>query len=117
MPPGLKQHKVTKAFTAFLTSATGEAQLYAQIADGTLKNTNKIAAERQAIQKHRGPGKLTHGEMKNISDKLFDLQLKPGAAALTNSSANQSGLSAKEVEFLRIHPPLDRLVVAYFAAY
>src|SRR6266851_446566 len=117
MPPGLKQHKVTKAFTAFLTSVSGEAQLDAQIADGTLKNTKKIAAERQAIQKHRGPGKLTHGEMKNFADKLFDLQLKPGAAALTNSSANQSGLSAKGVEFLRTHPPLDRMFVAYFEAY
>jgi hypothetical protein len=117
MPPGLKQHKVTKAFTAFLTSASGEAQLDAQIADGTLKSMKKIAEERQSIQKHRGPDKLTHGEMKNFADKLFDLQLKPGAAALTNSSANLSGLSAKEVEFLRTHPPSDRMFVAYFEAY
>jgi hypothetical protein len=117
MPPGLKQHKVTKALTEFLTSASGEAQLDAQIADGTLRDPRQISAERKAIQKHSGPSKLTHGEMKSFADKLFDLQLKPGAAALTNSSPNLSALSPKEVAFLNAHPPLDKMFTAYFEAY
>jgi hypothetical protein len=117
MPPALKQHKVTKAFTEFLTSASGEAQLDAQIADRRLADTTLIAAERQAIQKHSGPTKLTHGQMKDFADKLFDLQLKPGAATLTKSSVNPSGLSSKDVEFLKTHPPLDQMFIEYFKAY
>ncbi len=117
LPPGLREQKVTNAFTDFLTSVSGEAQLDAQIADRTLTDTKKIAAEREAIRKHRAPSKLTHGEMKDFADKLFDLQLKPGAAPLTNSSANKSGLTAKEIQFLSTHPPLDTTFIAYFEAY
>jgi hypothetical protein len=117
LPLGLQQHKVTKAFTEFLTSVSGEAQLDAQVADGTLKDSVQIAAEREAIRKHSAPSKLAHGEMKDFADKLFDLQLKPGAASLVNSPANQSGLSAKQAEFLKAHPPLNQTFIAYFEAY
>ena len=117
LPPGLQQHRVTTKLTRFLTSVSGEAQLDAQIADGTLMDTNQIAAERQAIQKHGSPSKLTHGEMKDFADKLFDLQLKPGAAALAGTSIDKSGLSAKDIQFLGSHPPLDQAFVKYFEAY
>jgi hypothetical protein len=116
LPPGLQQHKVTITFTELLSSVTGEAQLDAQVADGTLTDSGQIEAEREAIRKHSAPSTLTHGETKDFAEKLFDLQLKP-AADLTNSSVNESGLSAKEVEFLKIHPPLDKTFVAYFEAY
>ena len=117
LPPGLQQHKVVKALTEFFASVSGEAQLDAQIAEGTLVDSEQIAAERSAIQRHRPPSQLKHGEMKDFADKLFDLQLKPGAAPLTGSSANQSGLSAKDIQFLNAHPPLDRTFIAYFEAY
>jgi hypothetical protein len=117
LPPGLQQHKVVKAFTEFLTSVLGEAQLDAQIAEGTLTESEQIAAEREAIRKHRAPGQLKHGEMKDFADKLFDLQLKPGAAPLTGSSADQTGLSAEQIRFLNSHPPLDKTFIAYFEAY
>ncbi len=117
MPPGLQEHKVTKAFTDFVASASGEAQLDAQIANGTLRDREKIAAEREAIRKNSGPDKLTHGEMKDFADKLFDLQLRPGEAPLTNSSPNLSGLSAKEIQLIKTRPQPDKAFIAYFEAY
>ena len=117
LPPSLQNHKVTKAFIEMMAYVIGEAQLNAQIADGTLKNPTTIAAERKAISKHKPPSKLTHGEMKDFADKLFDLALKPSAADLTNSVPDESSLSAKEAEFLKDHPALDKVLVAYFKAY
>jgi hypothetical protein len=117
LPPGLKQHKVTKTLTDFLLSVSGGAQLDAQIADGTIKDPERIATQRKAIQKYSTPSKLTHANMKDFADKLFDLQLKPGAADLTSSSVDRSGLSAREAEYLNNHPPLDKTFIAYFQAY
>jgi hypothetical protein len=116
LPSALKQHKVTTALTDFLLSVSAEAQLDAQIADGTVKASKATESQRSAIQKHSGPSKLTHGEMKDFADKLFDLQLKPGAAALTSSSVDQSGLSAKETKFATTNQP-DPTFIAYFQAY
>jgi hypothetical protein len=117
LPPGVAQHKVTNALIEFMTSVSGEAQLDAQIAEGVLSDPGQIAAEREAIRKHNGPIKLTHREMKDFADKLFDLQLKPGPARLIGTTVDQTGLSAKEVQFLSAHPPLDKTFVAYFEAY
>lgn len=117
LPTALQHHKVTNALTRFLTSVSGEAQLDAQVADGTITDAREIAAEREAIRKHRAPIKLTHGEMKDFADKLFDLQLKPDAASLTGYSVNQSALSAERVKSLSKRPPLDRTFIAYFEAY
>lgn len=118
LPSGLKNHSVTVALTEFLTSVSGEAQLDAQIADGTLKPSDQqITIERKAIRKHSGPRNLTHGEMKDFADKLFDLQLKPGAAALAKASADKSSLDAKDQVFLKAHPAADATFIAYFEAY
>jgi hypothetical protein len=117
MPPGLQQHKVTNAFADFLTSASGQAQLDAQVADRTLTDIQKITAERESIQKRSPPVKLTHGEMKDFSDKLFDLVLKTSPASLTGLPLEQSGLSAKEVHLANSRPALDKTLVAYLDAY
>jgi hypothetical protein len=117
LPPSLQQHKVTNAFLEFFIAVSGEAQLDAQIADGTLADSKQIEVEREAIRKHNAPRKLTHGQMKDFADKVFDLQLKPGVAALTGSAVDRKGLSAAEKKFLDTHPPLDTTFLAYFKAY
>jgi hypothetical protein len=118
LPPGLRDHKVTSAFFDFLTTAIGEAQLDAQITDHTvLANDRAVGVERQSILKHRGPSKLSHREMKDFADKLFDLQLKPGAAALSGYPADTSGLSARQIQILNAHSPLDQTFIKYFEAY
>jgi hypothetical protein len=117
LPGALQTHRVTNAFLDLLLSVSGEAQVDAQIANHVLTDSGQIAAEREAIRKHRPPDKLTHGEMKDFADKLFDLQLKPGAAPLTGSSVNESGLSASEVQYLHSRAPLDKAFIAYFEAY
>ena len=119
LPPGLQQHKVTNAFLDLMISASGEAQLDAQIADGTLntdRNSGQITDERNAIRRHKGPDKLTHGEMKDFADKLFDLQLKPGAAPLTPYSVNTSGLSDSNRQFVSARS-FDQTFIKYFEAY
>lgn len=55
--------------------------------------------------------------MKDFADKLFDLQLRPGEAPLTNSSPNLSGLSAKEIQLIKTRPQPDKAFIAYFEAY
>jgi hypothetical protein len=118
LPPGLKQHKVTKALVDFLTSVSAEAQLKAQVADGTLTDQNKISAELKAIQKNAPPDKLTYGEMKDFADKLFDLQLRISPATVIGQPpASQSGSSAGQTQLLNTHPALDSTFVAYFKAY
>jgi len=119
LPPGLQEHKVTKAITDFVTSVVGGAQLDAQIADGTLdttKDSEQIAAEREAMRKYSGPSKLKHGEMKDFADKLFDLQLRTSALSFTRGPLSEKGLSPKQVEFLR-SLTLDKAFVEYLKAY
>jgi hypothetical protein len=101
LPPALQQHKVTLAFIDLLTSASGEAQLETQIAENTISQAD-IALERNAIKKHSPPSRLTHSEMKDFVDKLFDLQLRPVPADLAMAPA---------------HPPLDADFLSYFKTY
>jgi hypothetical protein len=101
MPTELADSKVTLAFMKYFTTVSGQAQLDAQISVGRLdkvKDSALIASEQKAIDRHRPPKKLTHGEMKDFADKLFDLQLKPGATELTK-------------------PDKRAMLVAYFQAY
>ncbi|HKV92429.1 MAG TPA: hypothetical protein VJW20_07775 [Candidatus Angelobacter sp.] len=91
LPAGLKDHKVTKTLIEWLTSVSAEAQLDAQIADGTVRaDDQQVGIERGAIKKHSDGHKLTHGDLKDFSNKLFDLHLKPGAAALITQDSSNS---------------------------
>jgi hypothetical protein len=123
LPAGLKERKagkVTNAFIDFVTAASGEAQLDAQIADGTLKadkDGDQITAERNAIHKYRAPDKLNHGELKEFSDKLFDLQLKPGAAHLISSGdVNTLGLSDADKQSISAKS-FDQTFIKYFEGF
>ena len=99
LPPGLRDHKVTHAFTQFMATASGQAQLNAQIAYLRLEPKSKLVSDEQAsIDKHRAPGKLKHGELKDFADKLFSLQLK---------------LRVQEL----VKPPFGQAFVNYFNAY
>jgi hypothetical protein len=120
IPPGLKQGsslKVVNALTEFFVAVSGGAQLDAQIADGTLNDNARIGIERTAIRKHGAPPKLTHGQIKAFSDKLFDLQLKPRPSDLTAASVHQPALSEEEAKSLSARPPLDQTFVKYFEAF
>lgn len=117
LPPGLQQHKVTKVLIDYFIAVSGEAQLDAQIADGTLADTRQIALERKSIQKHGGAKNISHGEMKDFATKLFEFHLQPGAARLTPLAVNMAGLSAEEKKNLANRTPLDEAAVAYIDAY
>src|ERR1700735_3173712 len=124
LPPQLQNHKVVKGLTDFLTTSFAEAQLDAQIAEGTrpdgsndIIGKDRIAAERQAIQKHRAPAKLTHGAMKDFADKLFEFQLKSGPASFTGSFGPKIGLSPQELAKANQRPKLDTMFVQYLDAY
>lgn len=117
LPPSIKGDKVADALTEFFIAVSGEAQLDAQVADGTLTDTGQISAERTAIRKHGAPKQLTHGQMKDFASKVFNAQLKPGAANLVGSAVNQNGLSPDQVKFSNAHPALDQTFIEYFEAY
>jgi hypothetical protein len=121
LPPQLKQHKVVKAFTEYLASSFGEAQLDAQVTAGALMKVNSITddqykVEKKAIKKHSAPSKLTHGEMKDFADKLFEFQLKSGPASFAGSHAAKLALIAEE-DKTPDRTPLDTTFVQYLDAY
>jgi hypothetical protein len=122
LPPALAQHRVTKAFSEFLTSVSAEAQLDAQVSDGTLNltnttDTNKLASERALIQKHKVTANLKHSELKNFAKILFDSQLKHGPADFTDAGANLATLGPESKAALASRPRFDASLVAYLKAY
>jgi hypothetical protein len=122
LPPELANHRVTIAFRELLTTASAEAQLNAQIADGTLESVNaagatKIATERASIQKHKSAPNLKHSELKDFAHKLFDLQLKHNPADFTTASPNLQALAAGSSASTTSRPKLDAALVGYLKAY
>jgi hypothetical protein len=118
LPATLAQDRVTKAFSEFLTSVSGEAQLDAQVADGTVKtDTSRIASERASIQKHAAAPNLKHSELKKFANLLFDLQLKQGPADFTNASVNLDALGPRSRARAANLNKIDVNLVAYLKAY
>jgi hypothetical protein len=122
LPPDLANHRVTKAFQEFLTAASGEAQLDAQISDGTLKPASAadkatITQEHASIQKHTTGPNLKQSELKDFSNKLFDLQLKHGPADYAGMTTNLAVLGPKASALAASRPKLGTELLAYLKAY
>jgi hypothetical protein len=115
IPAGLQEHKVTNALADFLTSVSAEAQLQAQASRGRL-DSRTLANEQESIRKRSAPLKLTHREMKDFSDKLFDLSLKISSASLTGLPTDHPASIDKQ-DHGTARPPLDKTLVAYLSAY
>ena len=120
LPRALAEHRVTKAFSEFLTSVSAEAQLDAQVADGTLSlantaDANKLVTERASIQKHKVAPNLKHSELKNFAKVLFESQLKHGPADFTVAGANLDALGPESKTVAASRP--DQHLVAYLKAY
>jgi hypothetical protein len=120
----LAKDPVVVAFRKTRESVSAEVQLDAQIADGTTsKYSIDVQAQVESIQKNRPPAKLTHGQLKSFSNKLFTLQLKHGAADLTTSSPNQRVMDAASktrsplTRYNATKPTFDQGLVAYLKAY
>ena len=113
LPAGVEGHKVTKVLVEWLASVSGAAQLDGQLAQGALKgNDNQVLKEREAIKRHGRSQKLSHGDLKDFANKLFDLQ-KPGASPLVDfARARQDALATKTDE-----ASFDQNFVRYFEAY
>jgi hypothetical protein len=122
LPKNLKSHSVTLKLTDFLTAVSGQAQVNAAFAEKTL-SPDRASVEQSSIEKHIRAPNIGHGEMKDFAKKLFDSQLRPGAAAITGMASDQSSLSDSQKRLL-----LDRAVsdkagappnefVAYFTAF
>jgi len=116
IPEGLQNHKVTNAFADYMASVSAEAQLEAQASHGRV-DSQAVANERESIRKNSPPIKLSHGEMKNFSDKLFDLSLKVSSASLTGIPGNPPTADAKQNQSANARPALDKTLVAYLTAY
>jgi hypothetical protein len=116
IPQGIQDHKVTNAFADYLASVSAEAQLEAQASQGRF-NSQAVANERESIRKNSPPMKLTHGEMKDFSKKLFDLSLKVSSASLTGLPGNPPTADARQSQNAPARPPLDKTLVAYLTAY
>jgi hypothetical protein len=118
LPPALAQHRVTIAFTEFLTSASAEAQLDAQVANSkNVLDAGTIATERASIQKHSASPNLKQSELKDFGTKLFNLQLKHGPADFMASNTNLDALGASAKALASTRPKLDTVLVAYLKAY
>jgi len=117
LPAELAGDRVTGVFVDFLTAASGEAQLDAQIADHTLYDQSTIAAERASILRYSSAAKLKHAELKAFARKLFDLQLRHGPADFIGAAPNLAVLSPKARALASTRPPLRTELVAYFKAY
>jgi len=116
IPQGLQDHKVTIAFADYFASVSGEAQLEAQLSQGRL-DAQKFNQERELILKHGAPIKLTHGQMKDFSDKLFDLSLRASSASVTGLPSNPPAVNTKQKDNPGARPPLDKTLLAYLTAY
>lgn len=116
IPQGLQDHKVTNAFVDYMASVSAEAQLESQASQGRFDG-QALANERESIRKNSPPLKLTHGQMKDFSDKLFDLSLKVSSASLTGIPGNPSPADAKQSKSAPARAALDKTLVAYLTAY
>jgi hypothetical protein len=79
----LANDPVMRVLVDLFASASGEAQLDAQIADNTLdpgSDGARIAAERASILRQSSAPKLKRKELNNFLNNFFGLQLKHGAA-------------------------------------
>jgi hypothetical protein len=122
LPADLANHRVTNAFREFLTAASGEAQLDAQISDGTLRPesaTDKatISKEHASIQKHTTLPNLKQSELKDFSRKLFELQLRHGPADYIGTNTNLAVLGPKASAFAASRPKLGSELLVYLKAY
>lgn len=116
VPQGLQDHKVTNAFADYLASVSAEAQVEAQASQGRF-DSQAVANERESIRKNSPPMKLTHREMKDFSNKLFDLSLKVSSASMTGLPGNPPAAGARQNQNASARPPLDKTLVAYLTAY
>lgn len=122
LPPELARHRVTLAFVDFLTSASGEAQLDAQISDNTLDrktrtDQHKIADERASMKKYSSAPKLKYAELRDFTRKLFDLQLKHGPADFIGGTPDLAVLGPAAKILAVSRPKLETELVAYLKAY
>jgi hypothetical protein len=117
LPAPLAQHRVTVAFREYLTAASGEAQLDAQIADGTLSDQNKINAERASIKKLYTAPNLKHSELKDFAKILFALPFKQAPTDFVADGPNIAVLGPRAKDSVVTRPKLDAELLAYLKAY
>ena len=85
----LASDPVVKAFTEVIASVSGEAQLDAQIADGTTTRAHTdVQNEYALIKQHKLPAKLKHTDLKSFANKVYALQFKHSAVDYTTHGIN-----------------------------
>lgn len=103
LPEAIRDHRVTNAFWAIMTKVAAQVQLNAGVSMGLLSANQKMV-QQEAIDSFSVPSKLSHSQMKDFADRMFDHQFQPAFTHLVNFSAVPAG------------GPLDPFV-AYFKAY
>ena len=116
LPRNLQNEKVTKKLSKFLTAVSGQAQLNAAVMEGTIRPDWRDL-EQRAIDKDLEAPNITHGEMKDFADQLFDSQLRPGAAAVVGSTPVTAVLSPRQQRLVAARAISGTSFVAYFKAY
>jgi hypothetical protein len=120
----LASDPVVTAFTEVAASVSAEAQLDAQIADGTAAASGiDVQSEFSAIRAHSAAPNLKDFQLKNFSNKLFKLQLKHTAADYTTAAPKQAVVDAATAakssltQATTTKPTFDDALVAYLKAY
>ncbi len=116
---------VVRAFTAAMVSVSAEAQLDAQIADGTTSTNVDVQAEFEQIRQKRVTPKLNHVQLKKFANLLYETQLKHTAAdyvqnAVPNKlvvAAARAGKSALTQTSTAVRLKFDDALIAYLKAY
>jgi hypothetical protein len=123
LPNNLKNHKVTLKITDFFAAVSGQSQVNAATAEGAL-TADRVTVEQKAIDKHIKAPNITHREMKDFASKLFDSQLRPGAASVIGGGADPSGLSDGQKRLLLTRVVSDKsgatktnYFIGYFEAF
>ena len=116
LPESMQHDKVVDKFTEFFISVSGEAQLHAAIEQGRVTGSS-ITSELADIHKHSHNLKISHGEMKAFTAKLFDSQLKPSAATAIGVSGDHKYLRDDQIKILHANSAKDSMFIEYFKIY
>jgi hypothetical protein len=118
-PPALHDDRAMNAFIEYFLAVSGESQLEAYAAAHPARDIAEIDIQRRQIARHSGPGEISHAAMKEFTGTIFQLQLRPPAAALVSHSStiDRAVLSPAQIKALDANPAPDQAFLEYFEAY